>query len=192
MAGFMYEIKDDVRNGPSVNIGIIGGVNRDIFRSHRWHIDQLVGIKTIVTRDTDGEQFRLFAKKIKLPELSFEEEIQKGLGAEYKFAAAPKFTDATVEFYDVDGLLPELQKSRDSIWTPETGIRPAADYKKDTIFVLESPESFWIEFTLYGSYIKNLQHSDLTYETNGFKSITLTLSYDWFETKTIKNPLIKK
>lgn len=180
----MYEIKGESRDGPSANIGILGLLNRDIFRSHRWHIEQLVGINIGTDQD-----IKLFAKKIKLPELSFEEEIQKGLGGEYKFASAPRFSDITVEFYDVDGLFLKLQKARESIWTPETGVKPAAEYKKDTIFVLESPEQDWIQFKIYGSYIKNLQHSELTYEQSAFKSITLTISYDWFETLKKSNPL---
>lgn len=188
MAGFMYEAKGDIRSGPSANLGTQNGLSRDIFRVHRWNIKVLAGVAT----NNDNEDYKLFAKKIKLPEVEFEEESYAGLGAHYKYAANPKFKDVTVDFYDIDGLYPKLHALRDKIWTPQTGVKPAVEYKADTIFVLESPEQNWLEFKLIGSFIKGLSHSDLTYEGKDFKSISLIISYDYFTYSEVKNPFVDK
>lgn len=180
MAGFMYETKGLIRGGPNHLIGD----NRDIHRPHRWHIVMISGLNI-----GTNEDIKLFAKKLKLPELSFEEESVAGIATDYKVAAKAKFSDVTVDFYDVDGLYAKFEELRKKIWTPENGIAPAVNYKADSIFILESPTKPWTRFTLKNSYIKNISHSELNYEENGFKSLSLSIGYDWFETAEIPNPL---
>lgn len=184
MAGFMYEVKGTIRNGPSHLIGD----NKDIHRAHRWHI---VTISGIAAASSDNEDFKLFAKRLKLPELSFEEETAAGIATEYKVAAKAKFNDVTVDYYDVNGLYLKLENLRSKIWTPQNGISTAVEYKADSVFILESPKT-WTQYTLKNSYIKNLSHSELSYEDNAFKSVSLTLSYDWFEVTDIPNPINNK
>lgn len=177
----MYEGKGVAgRGGPSNTLG-----GKDIFRSHRWHIATLAGFETT----GDNEDFKLYAKKIKLPTMHLEQEVYKGLGAEYKFASQVKFPDVSCSFYDIHGLYLKLDDIRQGIFSPSTGVSPASSYKGDTVFVLEDPENAWLEYRLYGSFIRELNHSELTYEGKGdFKSIDLVISYDYFEVKTIDNP----
>lgn len=185
MAGFnlgigIEALRDEERRFEYINLQPNNkiGLGKDIRRSNRWSVDTLVGLSTLSL----GRNFKLYAKRVKLPELSFEEEIFKSAGAEYKFVSLPKFSEATVEFYDVVGVYEQLHEQRNKMWTPQEGIRPASNYKEKTIFVLETSAGGgdFLKFILEGSYIKNLTHSDLTYEKHELKYVTLTLSYDYF------------
>lgn len=153
------------------------GPNRDIRRSHRWFIETLVGEST--SNDSD---FKLFAKKISLPQLSFEEEVFRSLGGEYKFAALPKFQDVTIEFYDVVGIAERLYELQSRIWSSDNGIKPAKNYKGTTQLIVQTSVGGGkdMRYTLHNSWIKNMTHSDLTYERADLKSVTLTLSYDYY------------
>lgn len=176
-----------VGNGPLQPSNKIGP-NKDIRRSHRWYIKTLIGNDYKTYND-----FKLYAKKITIPQLSFEEEVFRSLGGEYKFASLPKFQDVTIEFYDVVGIAEELCKLQNNIWGgPGTetkpqdsiinGMQTAIRYKGTTELIVQTSIGGGVDmkYTLHNSWIKNLTHSELSYERNELKSVTLTLSYDYY------------
>lgn len=173
MPGFMIEGKSEY--SPSHQIG----GNKDVHRVHRWRIETLVG---------EGvADYRMYAKSIGLPNISIEEEMGPGLSIDYKFASKASFEDVTVVFYDVDGLYEKLDKMKSKVWTPDMGIGLANDYKADSVFILQSPESQWLKFKLVNSWVKGLSHDALTYDSSEFKTVSVVLSYDWYEFELTKN-----
>jgi hypothetical protein len=176
MPGFMYEGKSQY--SPSHQIGGM----RDIHRVHRWRIETLVG---------EGvADLRMYAKSIGLPPISLEAENGPGASMDYKFASKAVFDDVTVVFYDVDGLYKKIEEMKAKVWTPERGVGLANEYKARSEFILQTPSFDWLKFTLVNSWIKAISHDPLTYDSSEFKTVSLTLSYDWYEFKTVPNEIV--
>lgn len=156
----------------------IGG-KRDIHRVHRWRIDTLVG---------EGvADLRMYAKSITLPSFSLEAENGPGAAMDYKFAAKAVFEDVTVVFYDVDGLYKKLEEMKAKVWTPEGGVGLANDYKAESVFILQNPEDEWLRFRLVNSWVKAISHDQLTYDSSEFKTVSVTLAYDWYKFEPMPN-----
>jgi hypothetical protein len=173
MPGFMFEGQSEF--SPSHQIG--GG--KDIHRVHRWRIDSLVG---------EGvADLKMYAKSIGLPSISMEVESGPGASMDYKFASKANFEDVTVVFYDVDGLYKKLEEMKSKVWTPDKGVGLANDYKAESVFILQTPEEEWLKFKLINSWVKALSHDNLTYESSDFKTVSVTLAYDWYVFESIPN-----
>ncbi len=173
MPGFMYLGQSDYDPSHSM------GGKRDIHRLHRWRIDTLIG---------EGvSDFRMYAKSIGLPSISFDVENGPGASMDYKFASKATFEDVNVIFYDVDGLYKKLEEMKSKVWTPSRGVGLANDYKGVSTFILQTSEDESLKFSLINSWIKSLSHDVLTYDSSEFKMVTVGLSYDWYEFETIPN-----
>jgi hypothetical protein len=100
----------------------------------------------------------------------------------YKFAKSVNFEDVKVVFYDVFSILETIKKARDTVWTPKHGLGPASEYKGESEFhLLDGAGKPTRIFKLKNSWIKNVSHSDLSYDSSNIKEVTLTISYDWAE-----------
>lgn len=162
---------------PGFNIG--GGADRDpsnrpeINRAHRWRIISLG--ENLINSDE-----LVFAKTLQLPSFAVEEEMVTSAAIRYKFAKTINWEDVTVQFYDSIGLFTELEKWRSLVWTADSGIRTASEYKKQSTFGLTYGDGTIIQtFVLHGSWPKMITHSALSYESSDFKYIDLVLSYDF-------------
>lgn len=169
---------------PGFNIVTTGGdaakeqpsATFELNRAHRWKIQQLVvGAKSLIT-----EANLVYVKSITLPAFNVEEEIIKGGSISYKFAKGINWEDVTVVFYDVEGILEQIEKIRQLVWTPDSGLMAANDYKGITEFWLTNGDGDPTrKFFLENSWVKNISHSDLTYTSSDIKEVTLVISYDW-------------
>lgn len=149
-------------------------------RSHRWRINRLVN--TGDGPDLFSQDLRIYAKSVSLPSFSADEEIVLGGSITYKFAKGINFEDVKVTFYDVFGILDAIKKSMATVWSTEKGLGTAAKYKGISEFqLLNSDGDPTYAFILKNSWIKNVTHSDLSFDSSSIKEVTLTISYDWAE-----------
>jgi hypothetical protein len=165
---------------PGFNIGGGGSgkepsITSDIKRVHRWRIDQLGEL--IINRDVHQ-----YAQSLTWPNISIDEETVMGAAINYKFAKAASFDDVTIAFYDADYVFSNLETWFKLIYTPNSGIGMANEYKKDSKFTLTDGMGEQLDtVTLKNSWPKSISHSQLTYDNSELKLVNLTLSYDWAE-----------
>lgn len=143
----------------------------ETLRKNRWRIEKLGPVTP---------EILVFAESIDLPKVSIEEQQIKSAFLTYKFAKNVNWEDININFYDVSDLYSELEKWKSKIYTNDAGVRSPNDYKDDTILVLlDGKAGDVIKYTLKGSWIKSLGHTNLTYSSSEIKLINLTLSYDF-------------
>jgi hypothetical protein len=171
---------------PGFNIGGGGGADEpsntvEIHRANRWRILSLGDIAFGDERST-----LLYAKSLVLPGFNVEEEIVEGGAVKYKFAKMVNWEDVSLEFYDVFGVFATLASWQSQVFTPETGIGLADEYKKNCTFVLTDgagkpvdDEDNGFPFTLHGAWPKQISHSPLSYESSDLKLVSMILSYDY-------------
>lgn len=151
--------------------------SKELNRASRWKIDRLVAAegKSIISRDS-----LLYAKSLTLPAYTAEEEQVLGGSISYKFAKTIAWEDVKVTFYDVDGILGEINVGRYKIWNDSIGLQHADNYKGESIFhLVDGDGRISREFILKNSWIKGVSHSDMSYDSSAIKEVTLTISYDW-------------
>jgi hypothetical protein len=170
---------------PGFNIG--GGNNREpsntieAFRNHRWRIMSLGADGT--TGGVINSDKLVFAKSLQLPEFNVEEEMVTGAAIKYKFAKIVNWGDVVVTFYDVSGVYDGIMTWQGKVYSAQTGIGVADDYKKESRFQMTNGQGTEDGplYVLKGSWPKVVNHSTLSYEDTELKLINLTLSYDWAE-----------
>lgn len=105
-----------------------------------------------------------------------------GSSLEYKYAKSITWEDIKLTWYDSVGLIDIIRAWRRSVWTPEGGLRPATEYKKNTelecILPTENKPFGW---KLNGSWPSQIRSGDLTYANSDVKLVEVTVSYDWAE-----------
>lgn len=155
-----------------------GGMDarRDYYYNYFWEIDNL--FETSFTL----ENALISLRDLTLPTFSVSKEVYHGSSLEYKFAKNVSWDDIKVTWYDLDGLLDSVRSWRQSVWTPECGLRPANDYKKESklLTYLPTGES-QIPWLLHNSWPSQIRYGDLTYTTSEIKLVEVTVSYDWAE-----------
>lgn len=175
----------NIESGKDSNSAHIGG--SDLNRASRWRIKSLVFGSGTDYSNVLNDRGLLFAKSLTLPTYSVEEESVLGGSINYKVAKTVTWDDVKVTFYDLahkndvnKSILGQLYKARQKLWTPDKGLHQASDYKGESTFILTDGDGnpTW-SFTLVNSYIKSINHSELSYETSSIKEVTLTISYDW-------------
>lgn len=167
MPGFAIFAGDGPSNTPEVH------------RNHRWSIvvDFPIGSGGSPAAERLGT---LYAQNVMIPELSFEEEKILGGSIEYKIAKKASWGDVTVKFYDVYGLYQSYREWQQLIWTPETGIGKASDYKgRVHINMLDGSGTVKQQYTLRGAYPKRISHGELSYTNSDLKILTIVFSYDF-------------
>jgi len=137
---------------------------------HLWSIEKLGSINV---RD-------LYAKELGLPKFTVAVEKVKGGAIEYKYASGVTWEDVTVTFYDVQGLLPEIEKWKSSVYNDASGIGASSmGYKQDSRFALiDGQGSVQARYTLKNSWPSQIDHGKLTYTESDAKLVTITLTYD--------------
>lgn len=158
---------------PGFVVGGYGAGAPDSFQpymSWTWRIDQLMGsgVTTIMPKDCS------------LPTFAANTELVEGTALAYQYASGIKWDPIQIVFYDTVGLLKKIQEWRNSIWSPETGLQPASEYKKQSIITqfLED-DTNEVTWTLYNSWPSYIKYGELTYTDSVAKVVAVTLSYDW-------------
>jgi hypothetical protein len=171
----------EVTNIPGFNIGGSGdgpANTIETLRQHRWIIRKLGPI---------GRESLIVAKEVTLPELRLErQEILGGL-IWYKYAKAVKYEDAQVIFYDTGKFLQEIQAWQDKVYKLDTGIGshvPGKGYKLDSQFdLLDGSGNTVNSYTFKNSWPALIAQGKLSYTDSEIKVVTITLAYDWVESK---------
>ena len=145
------------------------------FRSYRWRLVTL-------GEQTFKEELK-YVKSITLPQYTMTklEEVSPS-GLTYKYASGISWNDVSVTFYDTIGIYNKIKEWSDTIWNENTGLQPASEYKKDSLFELTDNNGDTKQtFKLKNSWPASVNHSALSYDSNDMKTIEVTLSYDWSE-----------
>jgi len=98
----------------------------------------------------------------------------------YKYAKSVSFDDVRLTWYDTVGLFAQLSRWRDSVWSETEGLRPAQEYKKNTVLMSYLPSGKRKQgWRLAGSWPSQIRYGELTYVNSDAKIVELTLTYDW-------------
>lgn len=122
----------------------------------------------------------IYARDAMLPRWSFEMVEGKGGSVTYKYAGRIKWEDVRIDFYDTTGMAKILQDWRSRIWTPAVGIKPANDYKKESV-IKSAAYDFLdnVEWRLINSWPSAVNTGELSYTESDIKRVTVTITYDW-------------
>lgn len=143
--------------------------------TYTWTVESLGG--SFLEMDTN-----IHLKDCTLPSYDVELEEAAGGSMKYKYAKNITWNDAKVAFYDVVGLGRIIAKWHDDVWTTDGGLGTANNYKKLSKMNVETPNGTVARtWTLYGSWVKSVVWSDLTYTASDINVLTVTVSYDWAE-----------
>lgn len=119
-------------------------------------------------------------KEMGTPTFTVNKEHYQGASLEYKFAKSVVWDDIKVTWYDTVGLLSIVRQWRQSVWTPEQGLKQANEYKKTTLINSFLPtgqsEQSW---RLINSWPSQIRHGDLTYTSSEVKLVEVAITYDW-------------
>jgi hypothetical protein len=163
----------------------------DIARIHRFAIEKLGPIE-----EKDAKLLN-FVKSISLPTVDFEIEEVKGAAINYKFAKTVLYGDVVVTFYDITGVLEKLVKWQSQVYNPDGGLgysSPDTGYKQESRIIVTDGDGFELyNIKMFGSWPKQIQHADLTYESSDLKIVEITLACDYilhadFDAKTQPEP----
>ena len=148
------------------------------YYSYSWYIQNLFGSSV----GRDGSSALVYLKDMTLPSITISPEQYQGSALEYKFAKSVNWDDVKVTWYDTEGLLPIMKQWRQSVWTPESGLKPACEYKKQSALCTELPEGGGTNtWTLINSWPSTIKYGELTYTQSDVKVVDATVTYDWAE-----------
>lgn len=150
------------------------------FYSYTWEILNLFGTNA---RDSA----LVYARECTLPTFTANKEIVEGASLIYKYASHIEWEDCRIVFYDVPvsgkTLEDELTEWRERIWTPEEGLKEAANsngYKKESrISNFNMDESIRQTWVLKGSWPQQIRSGELSYATSDIKLVEVNVVYDW-------------
>lgn len=163
---------------PGFSINSDGGTPEakpGFYTSYNWSLESLANIPNIN---------RIHVKSLKIPSVSFEEEIVKGFSINYKVAKLISTGDIELIFYDTMNIYDEILKWQSKVWNSQDGIGFASEYCSDFDFVLNRTDGEKLRFRAINTWPKTIDHSLLTYESSEVKTIILTLAC----TMVSKNP----
>jgi hypothetical protein len=135
--------------------------------------------------DIRGRDIIVYPKEATLPEFSVETENYRGPSIDYKYASKVTWPDVRINFYDTRGLAEYLKAKKDTVWTPEGGMAIADKYKFTSRIevYLSDGETLEQDWTLYGSWVRSISWSQLTYANSDMHNATVVIAYDWAEQK---------
>lgn len=159
--------------------------NVELYPSYTWDISELfVGPRSSNIYQRLGRLVLL--KDCKLPSVTFTKEKAKGASIEYNYAKEATYNDVKVVFWDTFGLFDLMSVWEQSVWSPETGLRTADVYKKDTIITkyLEDTDDSGtvkgaIDYKLVGSWPSSIDEGQLSYDDDSIRVVTMTITYDY-------------
>lgn len=121
-------------------------------------------------------------KDATLPTFTVNRDQIIGGSLEYKYAKSVSWDDVRLSWYDTVKMSSIMKKWRNSVWTPEDGLKTGQNYKKKSIItIMKSDGSTGTEWWLYNSWPAVIREGDLTYTSSDIKVVEVTLSYDWAE-----------
>jgi len=147
------------------------------YYTYTWEIKNIFG---------DNDDALINAKDMTLPVFNVSKENVPGASLEYKFAKSVNWDDIKISWYDTVGMIDVIRRWRESVWTPNSGLQPASDYKKESRVTTYSPDrkndtANDVDFLLHNSWPSIIRHGDLSYTNSDIKLIDVTLTYDWAE-----------
>lgn len=161
------------------NVGNGPPVARQPKTKYSWHINQVFGNR-IPANGQRAFTPVIYARDCTLPTMAVKIGTTKGASIEYKHAQAVCFDDVRVSWYDTIGLRDIMKEWSNSVWTPETGIRPISAYKKETRIrhydYVDSAYDLWI---LHNSWPSRVAAGALSYVDNDINLVEVTVTYDW-------------
>ncbi len=167
---------------PGFMVNGIGGNGRfakateRYYYTYTWEFDNILG---------DNDQILINAKDMTLPTFNTSKETVIGASLEYKFAKTVNWEDVKIVWYDCVGMLAILKKWKESVWTPDTGLQPASNYKRESTVSYYPPDKEDgddkddVKYKLINSWPSLIRHGELTYTTSDVKIIEVSLTYDW-------------
>lgn len=170
MPGFKFQGLD--KNDVNIDISPV--------YNYAWQCSSLIG--TMVQSSANP---LIYLKTCTLPSYSCEvESIPAASGISYKYAKGINWEDVKFTFYDTKGLGKKLKDFTDKIWTSKDGVQKASVYKDTTIIKALLPDdSDAMSWTLYGSWIKSVNYSDLSYADEGVHEVSVVVAYDYAESE---------
>jgi len=176
MPGFLISTAatDNTKHQPSGNV--YGQSTSKFIYNYFWQAPTILGKPA-----QKGEPL-VYLKDITLPNVSFDKETYTGASMTYKFASNVVYDDLSFVFYDTKGLLDILLEWRKSIWDQTTGVRTAAEYKKDTEIQVFTPQGVLVEkYVFTGSWPSSIKYGSLTYTSSDIKFVDVTLTFDYLD-----------
>lgn len=144
-----------------------------------WHLNQVFG-DYVVIRGQRALTPIVYAKDCTLPTMFFKQGSVKGASLDYKYAQAAGFDDVRIVWYDTIGLRDIIKGWTDRIWNEETGIQPAATYKKITqIKHYDYKDEKYDLWVLHNSWPSRVAAGQLSYVDNEINLVETVVTYDW-------------
>jgi len=174
----------------------------DVVYSYTWEITSLPFnrvftqgnslLNNIREKITGQSSVQIYAKDVTLPTYNFIDEKYKSASLSYKYAKEINWNDVKITFYDTRGIINLLNLMTRQTWDRNTGIRPAVEYKFDSVITVFRGDDANVRdrsiireieetYKLRGSWIKQLDQAPLTYESSDAHTVSVILSYDWAE-----------
>ncbi len=176
MPGFFIDNAANDNSRHQVFGDVYGKSSSKFIYNYFWEAPKILG-KTAQR----GESL-VYLKDITLPSVSFDKETYTGASMTYKFASNVVYDDLSFVFYDTKGLLDILLEWRKSIWDQTTGVRTAAEYKKDTEIQVFTPQMALVEkYVFTGSWPSSIKYGSLTYTSSDIKFVDVTLTFDYLD-----------
>lgn len=147
----------------------------EYYYSYTWSVPHIIG--------KDGTSLPLIMlKDATTPTFTANKENYIASSLEYKYAKSVTWEDIKLTWYDTVGLINVLKDWRRSVWTPEGGLKPASEYKRDTILECLLPtNNSPFGWKLLGSWPSQIRSGELTYTNSEVKLVEVTVTYDWAE-----------
>jgi hypothetical protein len=158
--------------------------NHEYIYTYTWTVPWVIGVGS----GSIGSPTRI-ARTVTTPTISIGIETKQGASLEYKFAKNVSYDDVKMTFYEDYGFIQTMNKWRESVWSPETGLTQSNDYKKETIIDIFGPHDSINElysWVLYGSWPSTIRHGELTYTNSDVNIVEVTVTYDYALVKRSK------
>ncbi len=172
MPGFMVEADYGGMPGKPIT-----RTKLQFYYNYTWDISSLFG-----TTGYTSLQPVICLRDATLPSFTVNKETKQGASLEYKFAKSVTWDDIKVSWYDSEGMLQIVRTWRQSVWTPEAGLKMAAEYKQPSVINSFLPtggmENRW---ELHNSWPSQIKYGDLTYTSSEVKLVDVVITYDWAE-----------
>lgn len=147
----------------------------DYYYSYTWSVPHIMGLAGTVPP-------LILLRDATTPTFTANKENYIASSLEYKYAKSVTWDDIKLTWYDSVGLIDIIKGWRRSVWTPENGLKPANEYKRDTILECFLPtDKIPYGWKLNGSWPSQIRSGELTYTNSDVKLVEVTVSYDWAE-----------
>lgn len=158
--------------------------------TYAWELTQLFG------ETSSSKKALIPLKDCSTPTISMAKEEVPGSSLVYKYASQANWEDVKLTFYDIpqggNRLVDLMRQWRQRVWSAAKGIGQAhvsgsdtAGYKQDSFIQIRDLEfsNDYYTWQLFGSWPGVIADGELSYTTSDIKIVSITVVYDWAETK---------